>query len=153
MFLTFLESMSDEHPEDWPKTQPDFARVPPWPPKQTTQDLGDDGKHFLIRVSFTENHRLPDESRSRKPLAEFTFESNHGKQENFQVASYDGSSLSGFAAYSPDGYGSRGLLSVLIRHDEAVLATVSCIGSYNVHSTAWLSPENTIIISVSQMRK
>ncbi|HEX3623841.1 MAG TPA: hypothetical protein VH280_00290 [Verrucomicrobiae bacterium] len=145
--------MNDEHSEDWPKTQPDFALIPPWPPKQTTQDLGDDGKNFLIRVSFTENHRLPDKSKPSKPLAEFTFDSSHRKQETFEVTSHDGSSLSGFAAYSPNGYGNRGLLSVLIRRDEAVLTTVSCLGSYNVHSTAWLSPENTIVISVSQRRK
>ena len=35
--------MNDEHSEDFPKTQPDFALIPPWPPKPTAQDLEDNG--------------------------------------------------------------------------------------------------------------
>jgi len=141
--------MNDEHSEDLPKTQPDFALIPPWPPKPTAQDSEDNGEPFLITVSFMERLRLPDKSWSSVPIATFTFDASHAKQEDTTLTRPDGSTLSVIAGYSPD---NGGLLSVLLRQAADVLGTLSCIGSYRVQSIIWISPENSIIISVSQKR-
>jgi hypothetical protein len=58
-------------------------------------------------------------------------------------------SISVIAGYSPD---NGGVLSVLLRQAEGVLGALSCLGSYRVQSIIWISPENSIIISVSQSR-
>jgi len=142
--------MSDEHSEDLPKTQPEFVLIPPWPPKHTAQDLEDNGEPFLITVSFMERLRLPDKSWSSVPIATFIFDASRAKQEDAPLTRPDGSTISVIAGYSPE---NGGLLTVLLRQAEGVLGTLSCIGSYRVQSIIWISPENSIIISVSEKRK
>jgi hypothetical protein len=142
--------MSDEHSEDLPETQPDFALIPPWPPKRTAQDLEDNGEPFLITVSFMEYHLLPDKSWSSAPIATFTFDAIRAKQEDKTLTRPDGSPLSVIAGYSPQ---NGGLLSVLLRQAGGVLGTLSCFGSYSVQSIIWISRENSIIVSVSQKRQ
>jgi hypothetical protein len=142
--------MNDEHSEDLPKTQPEFALIPPWPPKRTAQDLEDNGEPFLIAVSFMEKLRLPDKSWSSVPIATFIFDASRAKQEDTTLTRPDGSPLSVIAGYSPH---NGGVLSVLLRQAGGVLGTLSCLGSYCVQSIIWLSSENSIIISVSQRRK
>lgn len=142
--------MSDEHPEDLPKTQPEFALIPPWPPKPTARDLEDNGEPFLITVSFMEHLRLPDKSWSSVPIATFTFDASRAKQEDKTLPRPDGSPLSVVAGYSPH---NGGLLSVLLRQTGGVLGTLSCFGSYSVQSIIWISSENCIITTVSQKRK
>ena len=142
--------MSDEHSDDWPKTQPEFSLIPPWPPKRTAQDLEDNGGPFLITVSFMEKLRLSDKSWSSIPIATFTFDPTHAKQEDKTLTRPDGSPLSVIAGYSPQ---NGGVLSVLLRQTEVLLGTLSCLGSYRVQSIIWISPENSIIISVSQKRR
>jgi hypothetical protein len=139
--------MSDEHSDDLPKTQPEFALIPPWPPKRTAQDLEDNGEPFLITVSFMERLRLPDKSWSSVPIATFTFDASRAKQEDKTLTRPDGSSLFAIAGYSPE---NGGRLTVLIRQAGGVLGTLSCLGSYNVQSINWISCDNSIIISVSQ---
>jgi hypothetical protein len=142
--------MTDEPSEDLPKTQPDFALIPPWPPKLTAQDLEDNGDPFLITVSFMEYHRLPDKSWSSAPIDTFTFDGSCAKQEDKTLTRPDGSLLSVIAGYSPH---NGGLLSVLLRQTGGVFGTLSCFGSFSVQSIIWISSENSIIVSVSQKRK
>jgi hypothetical protein len=142
--------MNDEQSEDWPKTQPDFALIPPWPPKRTAQDLEDDREPFLITVSFMEKLRLPDKSWSSVPIATFTFDTSHAKQEDKTLTRPDGSPVSVIAGYSPQ---NGGVLSVLLRQTGVLLGTLSCLGSYCVQSIIWISSENSIVISVSQKRR
>jgi hypothetical protein len=141
--------MSDEPSEDLPKTQPDFALIPPWPPKPTAQDLEDNGEPSLIMVSFMERLQLPDKSWSSEPIATFTFDARSARQEDTTLTRPDGSKISVIAGYSPD---NGGVLSVLLRQAEDILGALACLGSYRVQSIIWISPQNSLIISVSQRR-
>jgi hypothetical protein len=141
--------MSDKHPDDLPKTQPAFARIPPWPPKQTARDLDDNGKPYTISVSFIEHRLQSGKTESNLPIIDFTFESGRSKRELKTLTLSGTLPLSVMVDYISDG----GLLNVMVQQSERVLASVGSRGRGNVYSTFRISNDVDISIFIFRTHK
>jgi hypothetical protein len=142
--------MSEEHPEDLPKTKPGFSRIPPKPPTLTARDLGDDTSPHPITVSLTEHRRLPDKSETSLPIADFTFDSSRSNHDNKIVTLRDIAPLFISVSYLAN---KGGMLSVTVNQLGRDLASLHSRAPFNAFSTFRLSNDATIMISFFQGKK
>jgi len=137
--------MSEDHPEDFPKTQPAFAHIPPWPPKETTRDAEDDGRPYSIHVSFVESYERHGKTESSLPIADFVFKSGHRKHEHETVTIRDLAPLFISALLLPD---HGGMLSIGVSQSGQELLSVHCRSPYRTFANFRLSSDTTIMISI-----
>lgn len=136
--------VSDERPEDLPKTQPSFARIPPWPPKKTACDLVDDNKPLSIAVAFTEFRARPDKTESVERIAEFTYDPSRSRIDQKTLTLQDVSPLLVTTSYSAD----SGALTVMVLQSERELLSISSPGPTDVFSTFRLSSNVVMAIFI-----
>jgi hypothetical protein len=143
----FLARMSDERPEDLPKTQPAFARIPPWPPKKTARGLVDDEKPLSIAVMFTEHRQRPGKTESSERIADVTFDPRRSRLIHETLTLRDLPPLFVTASYTAD----TGAVTVMVLQSERELLSISSPGPTDAFSTFRLSSE--VVISIIILRK
>jgi hypothetical protein len=141
--------MSDKHPEESPKTQPAFARIPPWPPKKTARDLGDDSKPSSIDVVLFEHRRQPDKTEAQEQLGVFTINPTRNRSINETLAMRGLPQLLLSISYAAD----TGGVTVMLIESGRPLLTVSSPGPSDVYSTFQLSAEVAISVLIHQLCK
>lgn len=141
--------MSDEHPEESPKTQSAFARVPPWPPKKTARDLADDAKPNFIAVMLFEHRQQPDKTETHEYLADYTIDPTGNRSKNVIVTLQGLPRLLLSISYAAD----TGGVTVMLFQVERALLTLSSPGPADVFSTFPLSSEVAISVLIHRRCK
>ena len=141
--------MSDERPEDFPKTQPAFARIPPWPPKKTARGLADDERPHSIAVVFTEHRERPDKTESSERIADFSFDPRRSRLTHETLTLRDLPSLFVTASYTAE----SGAVSVMVLQSGRELLSISSPGPTDAFSTFRLSNDVVVSIIIHQKSK
>lgn len=138
--------MSDKHPEDSPKTQPAFARIPPWPPKKTARDLADNAKPTSIAVALFEHRQQPDKIEAQEQIGVFTIEPTRNRSIDETLTLQGLPRLLLSISYAAD----TGGVTVMLIQSARPLWTISSPGPADVYSTFQISNEVAISVLIHQ---